>query len=74
MYKCVQVCARALQKPVFLGSLTRKTSSQANAHRSFADPTGEMNDIKKKHREKYQFGKKILESVIQLYCSHIRQY
>jgi hypothetical protein len=55
--KCTSVCPCTAKTRLFR-LLTQKTSTQANAHRSFADPTGEMNDIKKKHREKYQFGKK----------------
>jgi len=43
-----RVRARALRAPVIFGSLTRKTARcapPAPAYRSFADPSGDINDI-----------------------------
>ncbi len=39
------------------------------SHRSFADPYGEINDIKRKPREIYQFGKKSAKVYHSLYSS-----
>ncbi len=59
-----RLCARALRTPV--GSLTRKYVGALRdprpAHRSFADPSGEINDLWRKPRENSSL-EKIRESV-----------
>jgi hypothetical protein len=63
---CPRVLASALRAPVFLGSFTGKTGrcapSPPPAHRSFPDPSGNINYNIIKQYEKSQFGKKIRES------------
>ncbi len=68
----------ALRAPTFLNLFNKQNGPCAecappprSAHRSFADPSGEINDLLMKPREKFPDWEKICESVVQLSFCHI---